>query len=130
MDSLTMGDTMFGQFGYNDIAKQVKARNAELKKKKEQLSKEVEKNEATIEKSNRDFEDTYKEVPMPQPKRVLRFIEDWTLAILVIAYLFMVVSIIYVYTSTSDLKFVAFGKSLCWKYISINVLFMVLFYLT
>lgn len=130
MDSLTMGDTMFGQFGYNDIAKQVQGRNQELKNKKEKLSKEVENNEAIIERSNRDFEDTYKEVPEPQPKKVLRFIEDWTLAILSISYIFMIVAIIYVYTSTSDLKLAAFGKSVVGSILVSMFLFMVLFYLT
>jgi hypothetical protein len=130
MDSLTMGDTMFGQFGYNDIAKQVQGRNRELKNKKEKLSKEVEKDEATIERSNRDFEDTYKTIPEPQPKKVLRFIEDWTLAILSISYLFMIIAIIYIYTSTSELKFIAFGKSLVGSILVSMFLFMVLFYLT
>ena len=51
MDSLSMGDTMFGQYGYNDIAKQVKARNEELKKKKDNLMKDVEKGERIIEKT-------------------------------------------------------------------------------
>ena len=45
-DTLIMGDTMFGHFGYNDIAKQVKERNSDLNKKKAILSKEIEKGEA------------------------------------------------------------------------------------
>ena len=36
-DSLTMGDSIYGQFGVDDITKQVKARNDELKAKKEKL---------------------------------------------------------------------------------------------
>jgi hypothetical protein len=42
-DALIMGDTMFGQAGYNAISNQVKDRNSELKNKKENISKEIEK---------------------------------------------------------------------------------------
>jgi hypothetical protein len=130
MDSLTMGDTMFGQFGYNDIAKQVKGRNEELKKKKDVLMKEVEKGESIIERTNRDFEDEYKTVPSPQPKKYLRFIEDWTIAILVISYLFMAIAAIYVLTAMSENKIVTFGKTLVGTVLLSMGLFMGLFYLT
>jgi hypothetical protein len=130
MDSLSMGDTMFGQYGYNDIAKQVKARNEELKKKKENLMKEVEKGEAIIEKTNRDFEDEYKTVPQPQSKKVLRFVEDWTVAILIISYLFMVIAAIYIFTSMSENKLATFGKLLVGAILFSMFMFMVLFYLT
>ncbi len=130
MDSLSMGDTMFGQFGYNDIAKQVKGRNEELKNKKDGLMNEVEKGESIIEKTNRDFEDEYKTVPEPQPKKVLRFIEDYTVAILVISYLFMVIAAIYIFTSMSTDKFATFGKLLVGSILFSMFMFMVLFYLT
>jgi hypothetical protein len=130
MDSLIMGDTMFGQFGYNDIAKQVILRNDELKTKKETLFKDVEKGEAIIERSNRDFSDVKDTISEPQPKRVLRFIEDYTLAILSIAYLFMIISIIYVYTLTSELKLIGFGKSFIISILLTMFLFMILFFLS
>ena len=60
-----------------------------MKSKKEKLVKEVEKNEAIIERSDRDFSDVNDTIPQPYPKRVLNFAEDYTLAALVIAYLFM-----------------------------------------
>jgi hypothetical protein len=129
MDSLIMGDTMFGQFGYNDIAKQVKARNDELKNKKEKLYKEVEKSEAIIERSNRDFSDTKNTISEPQPKRILRFIEDYTLAILSVSYLFMIIAIIYIYTITSEFKLIGFGKALIGSIFLSMFLFMLMFYL-
>jgi hypothetical protein len=130
MDSLTMGDTMFGQYGYNDIAKQVKGRNTELKTKKDKLFNEVEKGESIIEKTNRDFEDEYKTVSKPQPKKVLRFIEDYTVAILVISYLFMIIAGIYVFTSMSENKLVTFGKAFVGSILLSMAMFMGLFYLT
>jgi hypothetical protein len=125
-----MGDTMFGQFGYNDIAKQVQSRNDELKKKKDQISQEVEKGNAIIERSNRDFVDVKDSVPEPQPKRVLRFIEDYTLAILIISYIFMIIAIIYIYTITSEFKLLAFGKAFVGSIFLSMFLFMLLFYIT
>jgi len=128
-DSLMMGDSMFGQFGYQDIAKQVKDRNHDLKTKKEQLMKDVDKNEAIIERSNRDFSDVKDTIPEPQPKKVLRFIEDYTLAILTMAYLFMIISVIYIYTAISENKLVAFGKAFVGSLFLTMFLYMLLYFL-
>ena len=129
-DALIMGDTMFGQFGYNDIAKQVKERNSDLNKKKAILSKEIEKGEAIIDRSNRDFMDVHDTVPEPQPQKTLRFIEDYTLAILTISYFFMIIAVIYIYTIRSEFKLVAFGKSFVGSIFLTMFLFIFLFYIT
>lgn len=129
-DSLVMGDTMFGQYGYQDIAKQVKDRNTELKSKKEILVRQVDKNEAIIERSNRDFSDVKDTVPEPQVKQTLRFIEDYTLAFLSLAYLFMIVAIIYLYVLTSEQKLPAFGKIFAASIFLSMFLFMALHYLS
>ena len=129
-NALIMGDTMFGQFGYNDIAKQVKERNSDLNKKKASLSKEIEKGEAIIDRSNRDFTDVHNTIQEPQPTKTLHFIEDYTLAILSISYFFMIIAIIYIYTSTSEFKLVAFGKSFVGSIFLTMFLFIFLFYIT
>lgn len=128
-DSLLMGDSMFGQFGYQDIAKQVKERNHDLKSKKDGMMKEVSKNEAIIERSNRDFSDVKDTIPEPQAKKTLRFIEDWTLAILAMAYLFMIIAAIYIYTATAEIKLVAFGKSIVGSVFLTMFLYMLLYFL-
>jgi hypothetical protein len=128
-DSLVMGDTMFGQFSYGDVTNQVKQRNAELKSKKELMMKEVDKKEAIIERADRDFSDVNNLTPKPLPKRVLNFVEDYTLAFLIIAYLFMIIAIIYVYTATSDLKLIGFGKALIGSIFLSVFMFMMMFYL-
>lgn len=130
MDSLTMGDSMFGQFGYGDISKEVKERNNELKKKKAHLIQEVDKGESIIERTNRDFSDVKDTIPEPQKKKTLRFIEDYTLAILCISYLFMVISIIYIFTITSEFKLIAFGKSAVFSILISSFLFMVLYFMS
>ena len=129
-DSLMMGDSMFGQFGYQDIAKQVKERHAELKAKKEKLLKEVDTNESVIERSNRDFSDVKDTIKGQQPTRVLRFIEDYTLAVVIIAYIFMIISIMYVYTVSSEFKLIAFGKIFIGSCLLTMFLFMLMYYLT
>ncbi len=129
-DSLVMGDTLFGQAGHSDVRKQLKARNEDLKAKKGELMKKIDKDEAIIERSNRDFSDVKDTISEPQSTKVLRFVEDYTLAILSIAYLFMVIAIIYVYTATSELKLIAFGKSFVASIFLSMFLFMLLFFLT
>jgi len=109
-DALIMGDTMFGQAGYSDIAKQVQERNNDLKNKKENLLKEIGKGEEIIARSNRDFADVHDTITEPQPQKTLRFIEDYTLAILTLSYLFMIIAAIYIYTVTSEFKLVEFYK--------------------
>ena len=125
-DSLLMGDAIYGQFGVDDITKQVKARNEELKAKKEKLGTVIDKNEAIIERSNRDFTDIKDTLPETQPKKVLHFIEDYTLAFLTISYLFMIVAAIYVYTLTSEFKVTALLQGIvssafltCFMYIAL-----------
>jgi hypothetical protein len=129
VDTLSMGDAMFGQFGHNEITKQVKDRNNELKGKKDNLVNEVEKGEAIIDRSNRDFSDVKDTLPKPLPQKTLRFVEDYTLAILSISYLFMIIAIIYIYTSMSDKKILGFFQAIISSVLLTVFLFMVLFYL-
>jgi hypothetical protein len=128
-DSMLMADSMFGNFSFGDILKQVKARNNELKIKKESLMRDVDKSEAIIERSDRDFSDVKDTLPQPYPKKVLHFIEDYTLAILSISYLFMIITIIYIYVSISDNKLIAFGKGIVGATFLTIFLFMLLFYI-
>ena len=94
------------------------------------MLKEVEKGEAVIERSNRDFSDVRDTLPETQTKKTLHFIEDYTLAILTIAYLFMIIAVIYVYTANAEIKLVAFGKASVGSLILTVFLFVLLYYLT
>jgi len=98
-NSLHMGDSMFGEFGYADVTKQVNDRNAELKRKKEVLKKSIDKSEAIISRSGRDFTDVKDSLPETLPNKTLHVLEDYTVAVVFIAYLFMVLSFIFYYTS-------------------------------
>jgi hypothetical protein len=129
-DSLVMGDTVFGKAGPGEIAKQVQARHKDLVAKKEHLKREIDKREAIVERSNRDFEDVKNRVPDPQPKRVLNVLEDYTMAFLVISYLFMILAGIYVFTSIAQVKVAAFFKALGGSVFLTIFLFMVMYYFT
>lgn len=127
-DSLIVGDSVFGNSGIGSVTKELKDRLVELRKKKEELKSSIDKSESIIERSDRDFSDVKDSLPETQPKRILHFIEDYTLAILVISYLFMIISAIYIYTIISDNKFVAFGKSVLGSVFLSCFMFMMLYY--
>jgi len=98
-NSLHMGDSMFGEFGYADVSKQVNDRNAELKRKKETLKKAIDKNDAIISRSGRDFTDVKDSLPETLPNSTLNVLEDYTVAVVLVAYLFMAITIMSYYTS-------------------------------
>jgi hypothetical protein len=127
-DSMMMGDSVFGKFGVADVTKQLKARVIELRNRKDELKTAIDKDEAVIERSDRDFSDVKDTLPETQPKRFLNFIEDYTFAILIMSYLFMIIAAIYVYTLISDNKLVAFGKSLLSSVFLTCFMFMMLYY--
>jgi hypothetical protein len=127
-DSLMMGDSMFGSMGNGTVMKQVDMRNEELQKKKDALSTSIKKNEAIIERSSRDFSDVKDTVPEPQKKRILHVLEDYTLALLVLSYLFMSLSVVYLYTIMNGTSIVALLKGLSVSAVLSAFLFMVLFF--
>jgi len=106
-DSLMMGDSIFGKAGHAEIVNAVKERNNDLKTKKETVMKDVDHKESIINRSNRDFSDVKDSLPETQPKKVLHFMEDYTLAILLMAYLFMIITCIYMYTATAPIPMTA-----------------------
>lgn len=100
-DSFYMGDAIYGKYGMDDITKQVRTRNQELKAKKEAIKNDIYKKEAIIERTDRDFSDVKDSLPETQPKKVLHFIEDYTLAFLTISYFFMVIALNYLFVIES-----------------------------
>lgn len=128
-DTLHTGDAMFGSFGPADITKDVKQRNSDLEKKKEDLKTDISKKEAIIERNNRDFSDVKQALPEQETPKSLHFIEDYTLAFLSIAYFFMLVVCIYLYTISSNDMLPAFGKALLMGVFATIFSGMILYYL-
>lgn len=104
-DSLAIGESIFGSYGHSDITKQIRDRNDDLTNKKESLIQDINKKESIIERANRDFTDVKRTLPEKQPKKILHFIEDYTLAVLSMSYLFMICIGIYYFSVKSNGEF-------------------------
>jgi len=129
INSLMMGDSIFGEAGHVDIRNEVKKRNNELKEERDQLRNNIDKKEVIIQKNNRDFSDVKDTLPEVQPNKNLHVIEDYTIAFLTISYLFMIISFIYFYTMTSEEKVSSFFRSLLISSILSIILLLLLYYL-
>jgi chaperonin cofactor prefoldin len=130
MDSLSLGDTIFGQFGHNEVSAQLKKRNEDLTLQVQSLTKEIDKNQAIVDRSNRDFVDVKRTLPEKEPKKILHFIEDYTMALLSISYLFMVFIGIYYYSMMNGI----FDTSKCFQAIGYSgllsiIIGMILYYI-
>lgn len=132
MDSLSIGDSMFGSYGHSDVTKQIRDRNIDLANKKENLIQDINKKESIIERANRDFTDVKRTLPEKQPKKILHFIEDYTLAVLSISYLFMLCIGIYYFSVVNNNEFNTsdFSKALMNGAILSVVVGVVLYYIS
>lgn len=97
-ESLVMGDKIFGEAGSETIINEVNNRNIDLKNKEKKLKYEISKKEAIINKTDRDFSDVNDLSPEFQKKK-LNVFEDYTIAFVIMAYLFMIISLIYLYST-------------------------------
>ena len=127
-NSLLTGDAIYGKAGSNNISQQVKDKNKELKEKKEKLTLSIKRKDATIERSNRDFSDVKNTLPETHKKQILNVLDDYTIAFLMFAYFFMLLSIMYVYVYVSEQKIKALLKSIgCGVFITC-VIWMLIYY--
>jgi hypothetical protein len=128
IDSLTTGDSIFGQASGATISKEIIARNKELKEKKSKLREGIDKNEAIVERSNRDFLYTREDLPENISAKKVNFIEDYTVAFVLLTYIFMIISLIYFYTVMSENKIRALIFGVVGSTI-ISIILGILFYL-
>lgn len=128
INSLMIGDSIFGEAGHVDIKNEVKKRNSDLKKERNQLRDDIDKKEVIIQKNNRDFSDVKDTLPEVQPNKKLHVIEDYTVAFLTISYVFMAISFIYFYTMTSDQKVNGFFRALLICSVISLILLILLYY--
>lgn len=117
-DGLAMGDSMFGKFAHADVTQQVNTRIKELEEKKAHLEKEIKEKESLIQRSNRDFSDVKDTLPETLEKQRVKFIEDYTIMFLSLAYIFMILSALIYYVMISQEKMTAFLKGLGYSLIT------------
>jgi hypothetical protein len=106
LNLLVTGDNMLGASN-SSSNEELLHRRDELKVKKEALSSELQKKENMIATNNRDFIDQYQS----KPPSVFT-IEDYSVLIFLLAYLFMVGIFIYLYTINADTPMNGLGKSI------------------
>lgn len=128
-DALLMGDQIVGQQGNRHVIKQLKERNSELKMEKETLEKDIRKQEAVINRTNRDFSDVKDSLPPTLPKKTLHVMEDYTMAVLTIAYLFMVLAFIWWYSSTASDMTSGLIRALLMSGLGSMIFLLVMYYL-
>lgn len=128
-DLITIGNSMYDPTT-GSITAQNTSRNKELMDKKTQLTNQIKEQEAIINRTNRDFTDTRDQLPETMPNKTLHFIEDYTLVIMCISYLFMIVVALHTYVLYSPDNWVsALGKGLVYSFILTLISGMILYYL-
>lgn len=128
-DLITIGNSMYDP-ATGSMTTDAASRNKELMAKKNQLREEIKQQEALINRSNRDFTDVRDELPETMPKKSLHFIEDYTLVIMCIAYLFMIVVGLHTYVIQSAENWLtALGMGLFYSFLLTLISGMLLYYM-
>jgi hypothetical protein len=98
MNALTTADSIFGSASTTTFAKEIDTRNRELKEKVAKLRTSIDRSKSAIERSERDFIDSKEQLPEQLPTQTVHVIDDYTLSVLSVAYLFFILSVMYWYT--------------------------------
>lgn len=101
-DLLTSGDSIFGNMPDQTILDQTIMRNKELKAKKDTITKTIESNDSKIERADRDFIDTKESLPETFTQKTVHVLDDYTLVVLAIAYVFFLLTMMYLYMYTNQ----------------------------
>jgi len=96
-DMITTGDSIFGTMPDQSMLDQVKQRNDELHTKKTNITQTIETNDSKIERADRDFIDTKEALPQTFTEKTVHVLDDYTLVVLSIAYVFFLLTMMYLY---------------------------------
>jgi hypothetical protein len=107
IDGLTRGDSIFGTSGHSQVTREMKHHNDELKLKKSSMEKAAEKKQQIIQTHNRDFSDHLE----PANESKVMSVEDYTVFMFVMSYVFAACIFIYVYTYNAPVMLQGLGKS-------------------
>ena len=100
-DLIAVGSSMYDPTA-GSMTSDALSRNNELTAKRESLDEEIKKQESIVNRVNRDFTDVRNQLPETIPDKRLHFIEDYTLVILGISYLFMILIALHTYVLKSE----------------------------
>lgn len=123
--SLLLGDKIVNQSGGTKISPYVQSQIKELESKKADINHDILEKERMVHTSNRDFAEGN---PVNEQKTVLRVIEDHTVAILLLSYLFMLFMFMYWYVIQSPFIMKAIVEAIIGGFFFSIFSFMVLYY--
>jgi hypothetical protein len=110
-DLMATGDTFFGTSPSATAVQEVSQRNKDLKKRQTTLMRSVKSSSARMEQMERDFLDVKETLPETLPNQVIHVLEDYTLVVLIAAYLFGAVAVMMYYIGSNgySLKAILIG---------------------
>lgn len=127
-DALLMGDQIVGTNSNTQVVRQAQLRNKELKETKTALEVDIRKKEAIVNRTNRDFSDVKDSLPQTQSNQILHVVEDYTVAILVVAYLFAILGFITSYVIQAAEFWSGLGQALLASTIFTMLSTLILYY--
>lgn len=111
------------------MIQEVNTRNDELNARKDKLDAEINEQHAIIDRGNLYFTDVKNTMPETLKKTKLHVIEDYTLAVLMMAYLLMALAALYVYVISAPEMTTALVKGFMYLVIVSAMGWMVLYYI-
>jgi hypothetical protein len=124
-DQQLSGDQFFGTSASPAVREEVQARNTTLTDQKEALQHKLKKSRARAEQLNRDFEDEKAALPEPLTTRIIHVLDDYTLVVLMISYIFMMLATIFVYTSINGYSLSSILKAVGFAFFISILLFII-----
>jgi hypothetical protein len=128
-DLLLTGDNLFGTVPNTTAVSDVAKRNAELTARAAQLEKDIATLQATEERADRDFLDTKADLPERQVSNVINVIDDYTLVVFMVSFIFLVLSLGYWYISTNLYTPISIGVAIIASVLGGSLIFILTMYL-
>jgi hypothetical protein len=100
-DLIATGDKFLGAAPSSSALADVRSRNGDLKKRVQRLEAHIGQSVARMEQKERDFLDTKAGLPETFPNKIIHVLEDYTLAVLLLSYVFGALAVLFYYVSSN-----------------------------
>ena len=125
-DATTTAESVFGSGSKQTYIDDINNRNKELKERKAKLAETIDRSKAAIERADRDFVDSKEQLPETMPNRTAHVIDDYTLLVLFISYIFFALTVLYWYVQQNEFSLKALLTGLGVGIVVSGVLFMLI----
>jgi hypothetical protein len=111
-DLMATGDKFLGAVPSSSALEEVRIRNRDLKGRVKKLEAHIQQGHARMEQMERDFLDTKAALPETLPNKIIHVLEDYTLAVLLLAYIFGALAVLFYYVNSNmySIKSILFGS--------------------